>query len=153
MQRLQLLSYSSERGVEPGYFIADLIGRYNVVRYLQRGVRGKMSSPYGDAAGNAHPVQYETHSLSPKRSSIRAINACIASISSAPVVSMPNVTPWLAASIMTPIMLFALTLRSLRDIHTSLRNCPARCVSFAEARACKPNLFWILTSLCCMILW
>src|SRR5207237_10856765 len=63
--------------------------------------------------------------------------------------SVPT-APLDAASIITPMMLFALTRRPLRDIHTSEANWLASCVSFAEARACRPSLLRISTSLCCI---
>src|SRR3990172_11231493 len=49
---------------------------------------------------------------------------------------------------MTPMMLLAFTRLPLRLTHTSLLNCPATWVSFAEARACSPSLLMISTSRC-----
>src|SRR5436309_2464717 len=71
-------------------------------------------------------------------------------ISSAPSVSRMTLLPLFAASIITPMMLFALTLRPLRDMLTSQGNFAASWVSFAEARACRPRLLRISTSRCCM---
>jgi hypothetical protein len=45
-----------------------------------------------------------------------------------------------AASIITPMMLLALTRRSPRLIQTSQGKLPASLVSLAEARACRPSL-------------
>src|SRR5258706_10871527 len=56
--------------------------------------------------------------------------------------------PWPAASIITPMMLFAFTRRPLRDSHTSAAKAPATSVSLAAARACKPSLFTISASVC-----
>src|SRR5580692_9166968 len=56
------------------------------------------------------------------------------------------VEPLPAASIITPMMLLALTRRPLRDIQISLWNLPASWVSFADARACSPSLLTISTS-------
>ena len=46
-----------------------------------------------------------------------------------------------AASIITPMMLFAFTRRPLRLIQTPLSKREAAWVSLAEARACRPSLF------------
>src|SRR4029077_15755043 len=54
--------------------------------------------------------------------------------------------PWPAASIITPMMLFAFTLRPLREIQISHWKLLARCVSFAAARACRPSLLMIAAS-------
>src|SRR5687768_9569854 len=43
MQCVKLFTNRCECGVETGYFIADLILRYDVVRHLQRGVGCEMS--------------------------------------------------------------------------------------------------------------
>src|SRR5258706_11118201 len=56
--------------------------------------------------------------------------------------------PLPAASIMTPMMLFAFTRRPLRDSHTSAAKAPATSVSLAAARACKPSLLTISASVC-----
>src|ERR1700730_6126525 len=74
--------------------------------------------------------------------------ASTASASSGPSVSNVTFAPLPAASIITPMMLFALTLRLLRDITTSHWYFAASCVSFAEARACNPSLLTISTSRC-----
>src|SRR5712671_3722314 len=67
---------------------------------------------------------------------------------SAPSASMTTRLPLPAASIMTPMMLFAFTRRPLRDSHTSAAKPPATCVSFAAARACSPSLLTISASAC-----
>src|SRR5512146_197163 len=61
---------------------------------------------------------------------------------------MRTLEPLAAASIMTPMMLLALTRRPLQLTHTSLLNCPATWVSLAEARAWSPSLLTISTSCC-----
>src|SRR5436189_284038 len=66
---------------------------------------------------------------------------------SSPSASMTTRLPLPAASIMTPMMLFAFTRRPLRDSHTSAAKFPASCVSFAAARACSPSLLTISTSI------
>src|SRR6478735_9854567 len=76
--------------------------------------------------------------------------ASIASSSSGPSTSTTTFAPLPAASIITPMMLLALTLRPLRDICTSHWYFAASCVSFAEARACRPSLLMISTSRCCI---
>src|SRR5690349_15447672 len=54
------------------------------------------------------------HSDSPKRSAINRVSASIASSSSGPSVSTVRFEPLAAASIITPMMLLALTRRPLR---------------------------------------
>ena len=125
-QRLQLPPHCRKSGVEPRHFLANLIAWHYVMRHFQRGVGGEMRVTDGDATGDASTVQDKTHSPSPKQLPIRVTSASIASASSAPVVSMLMLEPLLAASVITPMMLFALTLRPLlpllllRDSHTSL---------------------------------
>src|SRR6202162_847374 len=72
--------------------------------------------------------------------------AASAPSASSPSASMTRRLPWPAASIMTPMMLFAFTRRPLRDSHTSAAKPPATCVSFAAARACSPSLLTISAS-------
>src|SRR5258708_40284354 len=67
---------------------------------------------------------------------------------SAPSAWMAKRLPLPAASIMTPMMLFAFTRRPLRDSHTSAAKPPATRVSFAAARACSPSLLTISASAC-----
>src|SRR5258705_328014 len=62
----------------------------------------------------------------------------------------PNLSAISAASIITPMMLFALTLRPLRDMLTSHGYLAASWVSLADARACSPRLLRISTSRRCM---
>src|SRR6185295_17166774 len=101
-----------------------------------------------DAARDADAVESETHSPSPKRPAISCSTACIAPSSSGPSVSTTIFAPWGAASIMTPMMLFAFTRRPLRLTHTPAWNWLATWVSFADARACSPSLLRISTSRC-----
>src|ERR1700675_4533878 len=77
-----------------------------------------------------------------------SISACIAASSSGPSASMLMVAPFAAASIITPMMLLALTRLPLRVSHTLLLNCPASWVSLADARACRPSLLMISASRC-----
>src|SRR5882672_84223 len=72
--------------------------------------------------------------------------AASAASASAPRVSIVTRLPLPAASIITPMMLFALTRRPLRDSQTSQANPVATCVSLAEARACRPSLFTMSAS-------
>ena len=53
--------------------------------------------------------------------------------------------PMPAASIITPMMLLALTRRPLRLMQTSLGKLPASLVSLAEARACRPSLLLMVS--------
>src|SRR5580765_8005721 len=75
---------------------------------------------------------------------MRATSAFIAAASSSPSVSSSTSLPIPAASIITPMMLLALTRRLLRLMKTSLRKLPASLLSLAEARACRPSLLLIL---------
>src|SRR5437773_2088023 len=88
----------------------------------------------------------ETYSSSPKRSAMRRTTAASALSASSPSASMTTRLPLPAASIMTPMMLFAFTRRPLRNSHTSAAKFPASCVSFAAARACSPSLLTISAS-------
>src|SRR6185503_3632446 len=69
-----------------------------------------------------------------------------AASASAPSASMVIMAPLPAASIITPMMLFAFTRRPLRVSQTSLLKPLATCVSLADARACSPSLLTISTS-------
>src|SRR5512139_1791913 len=104
----------------------------------------------GDAAGDPDSVQGEAHSSSPKPLEISPASASIASTSSSPSVSSVMVLPLAAASIITPMMLLALTRRPLRDMNTLLLKPDASWVSLADGRACSPSLLMISTSRCCM---
>src|SRR3954464_7382967 len=75
----------------------------------------------------------------------------MAAASSGPSVSIWIVVPFAAASIMTPIMLLALTRLPLRATQISLLNWPASCVSLADARACRPSLLMISASCCSIV--
>src|ERR1035437_4351542 len=69
-----------------------------------------------------------------------ASRASIASCSRSPSVSIATELPMPAASIMTPMMLLALTRRSPLAIQTSHAKLPAILVSLADALACRPSL-------------
>src|SRR5258708_5293370 len=79
---------------------------------------------------------------------MRRTTAASAPSASSPSASMTTRLPLPAASIMTPMMLFAFTRRPLRDSHTSAAKPPATRVSFAAARACSPSLLTIPASAC-----
>src|SRR5258708_29143140 len=85
------------------------------------------------------------YSPSPNLSLKSPSSAAMAASSSGPSVSSSTVEPRPAASIITPMMLFAFTRRPLRAIQTPLWNFDAVCVSLAEARACNPSFLLILT--------
>src|SRR6185369_16776110 len=70
--------------------------------------------------------------------------ASIASCSRSPLVSTVTSLPMPAASIITPMMLLALTRRSPLLTQTSQGKLPASLVSLAEARACRPSLLLIV---------
>ena len=80
-----------------------------------------------------------------------ASKASMAACSSAPFVSSSTVAPRPAASIITPMMLFALTRRSPRLIQTSQGKLAASLVSLAEARACRPSLLLMVALVLIMI--
>src|SRR6476620_11848817 len=96
----------------------------------------------GDSAAGYWP--------SPKYSPTSFDIASIACSSSGPEISTVIFDPLPAASIITPMMLFAFTLRPLRITCTSLSNFAASCVSLADARACRPSLLMISSSRRCM---
>src|SRR5712671_4819665 len=83
------------------------------------------------------------YSPSPNLSLMSCRIAASACSASAPVASMLTEDPWPAASIITPMMLFAFTRRSLRMIQTSHWKALAVWVSLAEARACSTSLLTI----------
>src|SRR5262245_15321582 len=86
------------------------------------------------------------YSPSPNLSRISCRMAASALSASLPSASIFTVLPMPAASIITPMMLFALTRRPLREIQISASKPPASCVSLAEARACRPSLLMISAS-------
>src|SRR5487761_2381164 len=71
--------------------------------------------------------------------------ASAAVFSSSPSTSNSTRLPIPAASIITPMMLLALTRRSLRVMKTSLLKVPANLVNLADARACRPSLLLMVT--------
>src|SRR5512141_844356 len=81
---------------------------------------------------------------------MRGTSASIASSSFGPLVSSVSLEPLPAASIITPMMLFALTLRPLRSMWISHGYFAASWVSLAEARACSPSLLMTSTSRRCI---
>src|SRR5512134_3889991 len=87
-----------------------------------------------------------SHSPSPKRSAISARSAASAASASSPCASTRTEAPLPAASIITPMMLLALTRRPLRVSQTSLLKPLATWVSLAEARACRPSLLTMVSS-------
>src|SRR5574343_1416612 len=94
---------------------------------------------------------------SPNLSAISARMASSASCSRSPLVSSTTSLPSPAASIITPMMLLALTRRSPLLSHTSHGKLPASLVSLAEARACRPSLLLMVVviwgmSLSCLVL-
>src|SRR4051812_20229524 len=91
-------------------------------------------------------VQDEIHSPSPKRSAMSFASAASAASASGPSASIFTLEPLPAASIITPMMLFAFTRRPLRESQISLWNPLAMCVSLAAARACSPRRFTIAAS-------
>src|SRR5580765_931750 len=91
---------------------------------------------------------FTDYSASPKRSAISLTSAASAASASSPSASIRTRLPLPAASIITPMMLFAFTRRPLRESHTSAAKAPATSVSLAAARACRPSLFTISASVC-----
>src|SRR5712671_5970773 len=94
-----------------------------------------------DASGNSLPPRF--YSPSPNLSPISCRIAASACSASAPSASTVTLEPLPAASIITPMMLLALTRRPLRVIQISEAKAVAVWVSFAEARACRPSLLTI----------
>src|SRR4051794_7671748 len=75
----------------------------------------------------------------------------MAGCSSAPSVSTSTTLSRPAASIITPMMLLALTRRSPLVIQTSQAKLPASLVSLAEALACRPSLLLMVVLFFIMI--
>src|SRR6266704_3440320 len=109
-------------------------------------IMSRIMSPTDDASAQ----RIGLHCPSPKQSPIKAMIAFNASLSSGPSVSSVMRLPLPAASIMTPMMLLAFTLRPLRASDTSHWYFAASCVNLADARACSPSLLTMSTS-CCRI--
>src|SRR3990170_5072205 len=97
------------------------------------------------------PSSFRGYSTSSKRLAISRVTAARASCSSGPSVSTNSVEPLAAASIMTPMMLLALLRRPLRLTQRLDLKRPARSVSLADARACRPSLLMISTSCCSIV--
>src|SRR5947207_2394711 len=74
------------------------------------------------------------------------VSASSAASASSPIARNTIVAPNSAASIITPMMLFALTSRSSRMMVTLLLNFPAVFTISAAGRACIPSLLTIFTS-------
>src|SRR3990172_9441455 len=75
----------------------------------------------------------------------------MAASSSGPSVSMLTAVPLAAASIITPMMLLALTRLPLRVSQMPLLYRPASWVNLAAARACRPSLLMISISRCSIL--
>src|SRR4029079_6423434 len=150
--RLQLgepLARRAQRRVEARDLGLDLGLLDLVVRDLEPRRRDEVRLADGDARGNRVPVQDEVHpaySPSPNLSRMSCSSAARALSASLPSASIFTVLPIPAASIITPMMLFALTRRPLRESQSSHSKLPASWVSLAEARACSPSLLTISAS-------
>src|SRR4029077_3865429 len=134
--------------------LAQHVGRGDlVVIDLRRHADEKVRVPDGDARGHADAVHREGdgvgagarafgrhHSPSSNLFLKSASIASMAATSSGPSVSSSTDEPIPAASIITPMMLFAFTRRPLREIQMPLLNFAASAVSLADARAWSPSL-------------
>src|SRR5207248_5310748 len=127
------------RAVEARELGLDRFRRDLVVRNLEPRGRHEVGVADRDATGHGIAMQDEIHSPSPKRSPISAVSAASALSASAPSAWIITFEPLPAASIMTPMMLFALTRRPLRESQISHWKPLAICVSLAAARACSPR--------------
>src|SRR5690625_55160 len=101
----------------------------------------------GDIISHSRSAHRCTYCSSPNLLSNKVCMACKASWASSPCASMVTCTPKPAASIMTPMMLLALTFCSPRAIKISLLYWAASWVSLAAARACKPSLLLMTRSI------
>src|SRR6185295_19377927 len=106
--------------VEALELVLDRLGRDFVVRDFEACGGNEMCVAHGNPAGHGIAVQNEVHSPSPNLSAISLVSAAIACSASAPCASTCTEVPWPAASIITPMMLFAFTRRPLRDSQMSL---------------------------------
>src|SRR5690606_13251020 len=111
--------------------------------HAEGGVQGS-----GRIFGGGHEAILEGgYSCSPNLLANKACISARARSASGTSSSMVTVTPRPAASIMTPMMLLALTRLSLRAMKISqLAKLEASWVSFAAARACRPNLLLMAIS-------
>src|SRR5204862_7219175 len=89
--------------------------RYCVRAALAQPARREVPVADGDAARYRRAGEDEVHSPSPNLSAIRSRSASSACSASGPSASMVTLAPRPAASIITPMMLLALTRRPLRD--------------------------------------
>src|SRR5262249_20147249 len=158
-ERAELAFHLRDRAVEAGDLGVDLAGADLVMRDLEARRRHEVRVTDRDAAGDSRPLQgearrgrggfaglQESYSSSPKRSAISRVSADAAASASSPSASTTTGLPLPAASIITPMMLFAFTRRPLRESQTSAAKPPATSVSRAAARACRPSLFTISAS-------
>ena len=106
--------YLRERAIEALDLGLDVLGRHLVVRHLEARGRHQVRIADRDPGGDRVPVQNKIHSPSPNLSAISCSRAASAWSASAPSASMVTVEPLPAASIITPMMLFAFTRRLLR---------------------------------------
>src|SRR5688572_1245404 len=97
----------------------DAFGLDEVVGHVHTARCHQHRPPDGNAPGDSQAVDGESHSPSPNLSAISASKASMASCSCSPMVSMTTSLPTPAASIMTPMMLLALTRLSPLLIQTS----------------------------------
>src|SRR5204863_7627130 len=119
LQRREVLARLVQRGLEAAHLGFDLALRDLVVHHLEARGGDEVRVADGDAAGNRMPMQDEVHSPSPNLSAISFRIAATACSASPPLASMSTVVPWPAASIITPMMLFAFTRRPLRESQIS----------------------------------
>src|SRR5581483_112982 len=143
LQRCELLARARNGNVEALNLALEVDLRYLVVRHFQARRGHEVRIADRDPRGDRIAVQDEVHSPSPNLSRISCSSAAIAASASGPSASTSTLVPWPAASIITPMLLFALTRRPLRESQISEAKPLASWVSLAEARACSPSLLTI----------
>src|SRR5437667_6723927 len=113
-------SRAAQALVEARALVLQVLLRYFVVPDLEPRRRHQVRVADGDAARYRRAGEDEVHSPSPNLSAISSRSAASACSASGPSASMVTLAPRPAASIMTPMMLLALTRRPLRDTQMSL---------------------------------
>ena len=85
------------------------------------------------------------YSPSPKRSEINWFKASMTASASLPSATTSIAQPGAAASIINPMMELPQTVWPSLETLTRASNRSTNCTNFAEARACKPRLFWMIS--------
>src|ERR1700682_1955385 len=132
--------------MEAFYLLRNCLIGYDAVSNVRDFPPEKVDLPVHDPGRRRHPGKARRHQLSPNLFAITAHSASSAASASSPVARRVIVAPHSAASIITPMMLFAFTSRSSRTMVMLLLNFPAAFTISAAGRACMPSLLMIFAS-------